>query len=559
MKYTSLKSDIINILHSSDYNLNLKFYDEDGNTTLNPDDVQWGYINNNNIMIEFMSKDTPTIYIWKDKKNIDNNMKSIIQRIREIAVLNGVSVQIRVYNNLDQRKIYNLIKTSITSRKDDENMNESINHNNLIESLQTIVSTAKNTKKPSDFYMNENILNKNSETLLKEMINEIKSLKNLNKLNLSETLNKLFTVTNNQDIKNIIDECSSEIIEKLNESKNDIKNIAKFVRQQYLNNTPFTNNSNTLLVLENVKVYDIKKEYDNENLINAYNKLIESSENVKNKLDMLKVIKQNKILETYNVKQDDLINFWLENDGQKIRIGKNYIIENYLGNKELFDDSLTVGISTLAKYFNNGGERNSTICNNIINETIKYNDIADFIINYKNDYNKRKYIPKFKQIFNETINKLSNNDFNQSLFESADENIDYTSELDNLSKKIGITHNALKYLAIEEAKENIHKNHILMEEKENDIKILVNELKQYVPYSSVIACYIVENHLNINYQLNESISNEIDIAKNLYTKISNKSDKISTSVASTLFGIINMPKKLNESKKKFIQTLIKYC
>ena len=34
MKYTSLKNDIVNILHSSDYDLILKFYDEDGRNTL---------------------------------------------------------------------------------------------------------------------------------------------------------------------------------------------------------------------------------------------------------------------------------------------------------------------------------------------------------------------------------------------------------------------------------------------------------------------------------------------------------------------------------------------
>lgn len=560
MKYTSLKSDIINILHSSDYNLNLKFYDEDGNTTIKPDDAQWGYINNNNIIIEFMTNDIHTIYIWKDKSSIDNNMKTIIQRIRELAILNGVSVQIRVYDNLDQRKIYNLIKSSIASRKDDEKMNESlINQDVIIEALQTIVSTAKNTKKASDFYMSESILNKNSEALLREMIEEIKSLKNLNKLNLSETLNQLFTVTNIKDIQNIVSKCPLNCTEKLEESSNDIKNIAKFVRQQYLNNVPFTHNKNTLLVLENVKVYDVQKSYDNEGLIHAYNKLIEVSENATDKTDLLKAIKQHKIEETYNIKSNDLLNFWLEKDGTQIRIGKNYIIENYLGIKESFDDSLAVGISTLAKYFNNGGERNSTVCQNIINETIKYNDIADFINNYKNDYNRRKYIPKFKKLFNETIDKLSSKEFNQSLFESVDDNVDYTNELNKLSKKVGISHNALKYLAIEEAKQNIINHHLLMEEKDNDIQILIDELKNYVPYSSVIACYIVENRLGINYQLNESSNDDLTIAKSLYSKLSEKSDRVSTSVSSALFGIINMPKKLNENKHKFLQTLIKYC
>ena len=32
MKYSTLQNDIINILHSTDYNLYLKLYDKDGNT-----------------------------------------------------------------------------------------------------------------------------------------------------------------------------------------------------------------------------------------------------------------------------------------------------------------------------------------------------------------------------------------------------------------------------------------------------------------------------------------------------------------------------------------------
>ena len=73
MKYTTLKEDIINILHSSDFNLDLKFYDENGNTTINVDDASWGYIHNENMIIEFMTDENPTIVIWKDKTNINNN------------------------------------------------------------------------------------------------------------------------------------------------------------------------------------------------------------------------------------------------------------------------------------------------------------------------------------------------------------------------------------------------------------------------------------------------------------------------------------------------------
>ena len=118
MKYTSLKNDIVNILHSSDYDLILKFYDEDGRNTLDTEKSEWCYISNYNIMVKFMNDENSVIQLWKDKNTLDENMKHIIQRIRELSGLNGVQVQIRIYDDLNQRKIYNLIKRDIIKRTD---------------------------------------------------------------------------------------------------------------------------------------------------------------------------------------------------------------------------------------------------------------------------------------------------------------------------------------------------------------------------------------------------------------------------------------------------------
>ena len=323
MKYTSLKSDIINILHSSDYNLNLRFYDEEGKTTLESDDVNWIYINNNNIMIEFMSDDNPTMFIWKSKSTIDDNMKTIIQRIRELSVLNGVSVQIRVYENLDQRKIYNLIKSSISSKKDKENMNESFNQ--LVQAFQNVITTAKNTKKSSDFYMSESILTQNYEKILKEMFEEIKSLKSLNKVNLSETFNQLMVAKSKADITNILNNVKKSSLNKLYESIDSINNIPTFIRKKYLNNIPSSINKNTIMVLENIKVYNDDVISHKDNLIKAYNNLIKVSENAKSKIDLLKEIKNYNILESYNVSKDELLDFWLQNDGNRLPIKKSLL------------------------------------------------------------------------------------------------------------------------------------------------------------------------------------------------------------------------------------------
>lgn len=566
MKYTSLKNDIVNILHSSDSNLGLKFYDENGNTTLSVDDATWGYIFEENIMIEFMTEETPTIYIWKGKDNIGNKLKNIIQRIRELSILNGVSVQIRVYDNLDQRKIYNLIKSSIViNNKEKEEMEESVIINQpLVEAFKYLLQTAKNTKKASDFYMSESIQLKNTENMLKEMISEISSLKSLQKTNITESLQPLLTASSLSDIKEMCEHMSDSDLNILNESVNDIKNIGTFVKQKYLNNVDYSNvTTKTEFVLENVKVYTTKIKNNKEDLINAYNKLITVAENVKSGIELLKEIKNHKILETFNVSKKDLLDLWLTKNHTPIKERKAYVIENFKGEKIAFNENLSFGIRALAQYINNGGEKDSSICKNIVAETIKYNNIANFIIEYKDNYSLRNYIPLFKEIFNETVNKLNsaNSNFDTKLFESVEEFIDYSSHLKQLNDEMGIDHPALKYLAMENAKYDYHSTKILNEQIENDLKTLIKELRQHSSISSVIANGIVENKLNVKNTINESVdkNNITSIASTLYNELNNRNDKISSVVSSSLFNIIHTNKKLVESKIDYMKTLLKYC
>ena len=174
MKYTSLKNDIVNILHSSDYDLILKFYDEDGRNTLDTEKSEWCYISNYNIMVKFMNDENSVIQLWKDKNTLDENMKHIIQRIRELSGLNGVQVQIRIYDDLNQRKIYNLIKRDIIKQKESEEMDESVTNNNhiIVETLYNIVNTARETKRPSDFYISETMQLENTRKIFSEIIKE---------------------------------------------------------------------------------------------------------------------------------------------------------------------------------------------------------------------------------------------------------------------------------------------------------------------------------------------------------------------------------------------------
>ena len=128
MKYGDLKTNILSILHSEDYNFTLKLYDVDGEITLNPEDASWIYVTNQNIMFELPYDDNSIMCIWKEKNSADEDLSKIIKRIREQCVLNGVSLQVRLYDDLDRRKIYNLIKNAINTKKEKEEMNETKEH-----------------------------------------------------------------------------------------------------------------------------------------------------------------------------------------------------------------------------------------------------------------------------------------------------------------------------------------------------------------------------------------------------------------------------------------------
>lgn len=560
MKYTTLKSDIANILHSPDYDLYLKFYDEDGNTTLNPNDAKWCYINNYNIMIEFMDDNNPNIIILKDNENFTEMFKKTLQQIRELAYLNGVSVQIRAYNDLNQRKLFNFIKNNIIQSKQEEQMNESL----LYETLCNMIQVAKNTKRKSDFYLSEEMKMEISHALLSEMLNEVKSLSSLKGFKLDETIKDILSAKSFSDIKSIVSEINknSSLSEKLNENINNIKNITSFVKNEYLNNVDFKQNKpKTLFILENAKVYLVKEQFDKENLINAYNTLVSKSQDIKSNTDLIRIIRNNNICETYNVSRNDLIDMWLSESNNVIKTKRAYVIEDSFGNKNIFNESLSFGIKALANYINNGGSRDDKICKNIISETIKYNEILSFLKEYHDSYAMKPYNLKLKKIFEDNMKKLNSEEFNTQLFENIECPYDYSNEQEQLIQEMNCEHPAIKYLAMESAKENALYARILIENNMNDLNVLQKNLKPYVKSLSELEHLvetIMKKEIKVNVVLTESKDSVIDDATRIYKELCFESDKCKSAIASSLFNIIHSKYRLDESKSKYVSALKKY-
>lgn len=559
MKYSTLQNDIVNILHSADYNLYLKLYDKDGNTTINVDDTKWIYINNYNIIISLMDEENPNISIWKGTNSFNENMKKILQRIRELANLNGVSVDVKVYSNLNQRKIYNLIKYTIQQlNKDNDKMNES---HNIDESLYMLINTAHNTKKVADMYLSEDLQNVKSKSILKEMIEEILSLKSCSSLE-KNCLNKLYTIKSLSETKEFTKSLDDNTRKILSENIDNINNIIKYVKNKYTNNVEINKKKpRSLFVLENAKVYMVKENSTKDNLINAYNKLINCGDKLSSGTDILRAIKKHHLCEEYDVNKNDLVNFWLyESNGEEIPEKRIFVIEDSNGFKSFFNEKLNFGIKALAEHINNGGSKNDSICENIIKETIKYNDIKDFTNRYYGQYSLRKYITRFKDMLSETIEKLTS-DFSESLFESVDEEVDYSEYYNSLVKEIGFEHPAIKYLAMSESKTFSQYTSMLLEQVDVDCDIIFENIKPYSKNNSEcqkIIQEMVETKISNIKNTNEDINrkNGKEIAEKLFNQLNESMN--SSPITSALFNIIHSKRPLSNSKIEFLKTLKKY-
>ena len=553
MKYTNLKKDIVNILHSDEYDLYLKFYNEDGNTTLDPNEADWCYIHNYNIMIKFMDDNNPILLIMKDNSKLNDYFKNIVQRLREFCILNGVSVQLKTYDNLNQKKLYTFIKNNIIQKKQEKNMNESYDRNILVETFYNMLNTSKNTKRKSDFYLSEDIHTSISQSLLLEMIQELNSYYNFKDLNISSLLQDILICKNLNEVKSFVNSLENNTANRLIENVDIIENIIKFVKNEYINNISFNpNKPKSIMVLENVKVYPIKQLNKKENLINAYNELINESDNIKSDTDIIRIIRNKNICENYNVSRSDLLNMWLENNTKKIEPKRAFVFETTSGEKIVFNDIVKNALIPLSEHINNNGDKDDSISKEIINESIKYNHILSFLNEHHNSFSLKELNIRFKKMLKESSNKLKSK--NLSLF--CSENIDYQNEFEILCESVGFFHPALKYIAIENTKQNLIYSKILFENNMNDLNLLTKELKPFTKSLSELQNLvesIMKKEIKINGQLNESLDrkNIVNKCSEIYKELCFENDNNKSKIASALFNIIHTKYRLNENKIKF--------
>lgn len=563
MKYGELKSGILSILHSDDYDFVLKLYDANGDTTLNAEQANWIYITNQNIMFELPTDDNSTLCIWKEKDTSENKLSKIIKRIREQSILNGVSLEVRLFDDLNRRKIYNLIKNALNNKQKEENseMNESkeiILSKCLLETLTKI----KSIKKTSDNFISEALMSKNTHAIMENYIKLVSSVHSLNTKHLVPLFKKVFLETSLKGINNIVKSFKKQFPEEFETISNNtdtIKNGVSFVKECYINNREVKNYKNVLKLLENCIVYVSEAKNDKDNLRKAYNHLISVCEGAKTGTDILRMIKKYNLCETYNISKDDLLDMWLSKSCDETIENKKFLIFESPVNKAVaLPLNMKTSLSVLAENFNSNGVELDKQTQKIIDETNKYNDINDLIENYFFNPSIKKYASTLNEILKECLTQLNGGYKEEDLFEEyKNGKVDYSKELNALQEKTGIKHPGLKYIAMKEARENQVKEHHKTLNKIKDENVLKEGFMAITSLSNArkIAKSIVNTKITAIKPLAES--NGIELPKSMIDNVFSTDENVKEALNECLFYLVSNPAKY-ESKKEFVSTLKKY-
>lgn len=557
MNYANFKNELLTILQNSDDNLVLKMYDKDGNSTVDSEELQWIFITNFNIMIEMPILNN-SITLWISDKNKPNDFEALSQKIRKQAILNGLSLIIKMYNNFDRRKMYNIIKTSLNKLKR-KNMNESFNKLKNIFKHTSIMF--KNTKKQSDFYLSESLHAKNVKSLLETYLNLLTGINDLNTKSIRSFI-KALAIENPSKVDKLLENLyfnNKKDFKKLYEHKNILNKVENITKEKFLNNYESKQYKNIIYISENAFSYITKPKNDKENLIKAYNHLLSLSENLSRTVDLLRIIKNNKLCETYNISKDSLIDFWLDKNNKKIKNNLLFVIENYKGEKSFVSKKYKPVIHLLTQHISNGGSSNDLIYNNILSECDKYNSLYSLIETYKYSSKLKPYIKTIYKLFKESNIKIKSKLLNEESFKNIYIPIDYKYNLYKIENKLGLSHDALKYIAIYEREKELNENLLFENKTRYDKKIIIDSLKKLTSYKKAneAADIIIKSGLFYINPLKES-NNEFDNCKKMIDNIKTLDSKTNSLLNECLFTYSLNKNSFDSAKKKFIKTLKKY-
>lgn len=331
MKYNTFRNDVVSILHSAEYELNLQFFDKDENVTLNINDIKWIYIKNYNIMIEIKIDEDVNNYslsIWKNNDSLTPDLNKIFKQLRHLTTINGIDMEIKVFNNLDKTKIYNMVKKEISK---EETISENIQ-------LKKILDITNSIKDASDFYLTEQLSQGKKDIIYKVLEETIKGTYTNNSSNLFKDID-IHALCDDMKNKHSVKELSKYHLSET--QRNELEIISKYVKNCF-SNSFIPEYKETYKVLPNMRIYKEISTKNINNLTEAYNQLLKITNGVENANQIYFALRKHKICETYNVSRSELLNLWLSRDEQNpIKPVEMVVVEHSNGTKDIFTDSIS--------------------------------------------------------------------------------------------------------------------------------------------------------------------------------------------------------------------------
>lgn len=495
--FEQLKSDILGILRCKDNFMTTKIYNADGNITVKPEEIAWIYVPNREMIFTMPTEENQKLIVGKNDLDFDNVLSRALQQMRKVCNLNGVPLVVRKYSAIDKRKVFNIVK---------QNVFESVASTIAAEmqSLQTF--------KTNNSYLPLEAQISRSKCLVETACNTLGKLTVKNADKLHEIITGLFESTN-KNYAEQIKALPNPNKKLLSENVSNIKNVFAYVKNQNSLYAVKETKYPIKAINEWAKIMEIDAHPMASNLEAAVQKLFLVSEGCKDRVDLLRVIRDNKICEDYMVNKDALIEAWLTK--APVKAEKAYLIETSDGTEVIVPAQYSMALNKIAKMIaENKGKYDISNTDIILQENQRCLDLADFAKKYVKLAEAKKFVPTAIRLCENAVKFFATTSMDiEPHLSSADDRLYEVSSIKN--------HPAYsEVMAVYECEQEKVKQNVLNEHN-REKRVLVNEFTRYVgeKHAVKLAESILNGHISLLGECDNASCKDFlkSLKKNAYT------------------------------------------
>lgn len=495
--FEQLKSDILGVLRCKDNFMTTKIYNADGNITVKPEEIAWVYVPNREMIFTMPTEENQKLVVGKNDLDFDDALKHALQQMRKICNLNGVPLVVRKYSAIDKRKVFNIVKQ------------------NVFESVAATIATemqSLQTYKTINSYLPLEAQISRSKCLVETACDTLAKLSVKHADKLHEIIVGLFESAN-KNYAEQIKALPNPNKKLMSENLNNIKNVFAYVKNQNSLYAVKETKYPIRAINEWAKIMEIDSLPMMSNLEAAVQKLFLVSEGCKDRVDLLRIIRDNKICEDYLVSKDALLEAWLTKT--PVKAEKSYLIETTDGTEIMIPARYSMALNKIVKMVSESKGKYDTLNTDvIIQENQRCLDLADFAKKYVKLAEAKKFVPTAIRLCENAV----------KFFDTVSMDIEpHLSSSDDRLYEVSSIKNHPAYsevLAVYECEQEKVKQNILNEHK-REKRILVNEFTKYVgeKHAVTLAESILGGHISLLGECNNSSCKDFlkSLKKNAYT------------------------------------------